>query len=72
MIWMQQPLITYLRHLATKGKRKDKMLTRWVVDLRMHYFKVRWIFTYLKAEHTELFERKTWTVLKRRQVNPVG
>lgn len=48
------------------------MLTRRVVDLRMHCFKVRWIFKYLKAEHIELFEKKTWTVLKRGQTNPVG
>lgn len=35
------------------------MLTRGVVDLRRHCFKVRELAKYLKAEHTEPVERKT-------------
>lgn len=51
---------------GNKGEEKNKMLTRWVVNLRRHRFKISEIPKYLKAKHMEPVERNTWTVLKRR------
>lgn len=46
-----------LKAFGNKGEEKNKMLIRWVVDLRRHCFKIREIAKYLKAEHIESIER---------------
>lgn len=57
---MDAAVLDYLlKTFGIKGEEKNQMLTRWVVDLGRHCFKIREIHKYLKAEPVEAIERKT-------------